>query len=152
MRKFSVLLLLIPLVLLTGLYFSFSYINGSVCFKSPVCTQDIKTLCHTKSEKIWEMPFYIIPYYLIGFSDPPTPKIWQGPSLCSCGLDANTLKNRGWTECEVPENYTGKIQTRSSLVKLSSIQIPKTLPLFIVPTLSLSVGIGAIVILWTKRE
>ena len=151
MRRLPAFLLLIFLSLLAGLYFFFSYRNGGICLKSPVCTQDIKTLCRSKSETIWEMPFYIIPYYLIGFSDRPTPEIWQGPSLCSCGLDANVLKSRGWIKCEIPEGYKGQIQTRATLIKLPSLQIPKTLPLFIVPLISLSVGIGAIVILWTKK-
>lgn len=129
MRKFSSLLLLIPLLLLAGLYFFFSYTNGGACFKPPVCTKDTKTLCNLTNTEIW-----------------------QGPSLCSCGLDAAVLRNRGRIECEVPEGYKGKIQTRAALIKLPSLQLPKTLPLFIVPTLSLSVGIGAIVILWTKKS
>lgn len=129
MRKFSVLLLLIPLLLLAGLYFLFSYANGGICFEPSVCTKDIRTLCsltHTE--------------------------IWQGPSLCSCGLDTAVLKSRGWIECKIPEGYEGKIQTRAAATELPSMQILKTLSLFIVPTIFLSIGIGTIRVLWTKRS
>jgi len=129
MRKFSTLFLLIPLALLTGLYFFFSYTNGGICLKTPTCTEDVQTLCHPKREGIW-----------------------QGPSLCSCGLDAATLGKRGWSECVVPEGYQGRLYTRETLSQLPIPKIPKTLPLFVVPAISLIMGIGALLGLWFKRQ
>lgn len=129
MRKLPSLLLLIPLLLLTGLYFYLSYANGGVCLNPPACTADIQTLCSPKGDAIW-----------------------QGPSSCSCGLDTATLKRRGWTECEIPEGYQGKVQTRETSIGLPSASALKTLSLFIVPFLALSLGIGAIVVLWTRKE
>lgn len=129
MRKLPTFLLLIPLLLLTGLYFYLSFVNGGVCLKTPVCTEDIQTLCSPKGGKIW-----------------------QGPSSCSCGFDAIILKRRGWTKCEIPEGYQGKVQTRETSIDLSLILALKTLSLFIVPFLALSLGIGAIVVLWMRKE
>lgn len=129
MRKLPSLLLLIPLLLLTGLYFYLSYANGGICLKTPACTEDTRTLCSPKGIEIW-----------------------QGPTSCSCGLDTTILKRRGWTECEIPEGYQGKVQTRETSIGLPSTSALKTLSLFIVPFLALSLGVGAIVVLWTRKE
>jgi len=129
MKKLTALLLLILLFLLAGIYFLLYYRGGGICFKPPVCTKNIKTLCH-----------------------PTSAEIWQGPSLCSCGVDASTLRSRSWIECELPKDYRGTIQTGSRYsIELPSIKVPESLPLFIIPVVFLAIGIGSLIILWKRR-
>ena len=130
MRKSFLLLLLTLLFILTGSYLFLYYRSGDICFKTPVCTQSMKTLCHPKRLEVW-----------------------QGPGLCSCGFDATTLLNQGWTECEVPEHYQGKITRDPSVfMELPEIKIPENLSLFVIPITLLTVGIGVILILWIKQN
>ncbi len=129
-RNLILFLLLILLFLFTGVYLYLYYQNGGICFRDPVCTKEVKTVCHT-----------------------PKRQIWQGPSFCSCGLDASTLINRGWIECELPENYQGPIKTGATYsLEIPKIKIPRTLPLFVIPATLLTLGIGTILLLWGRQR
>jgi len=81
--KTGLVLILICIIILTliGSYFTFFYRSDSqVCLLGylfgGVCTDDINIICN-----------------------PLTGEQKGMPSSCTCGLDAATLKGRGWIDC-----------------------------------------------------
>jgi hypothetical protein len=129
MKKVKILIggVLFLLIFVSGSYFYLSY--QGLCFNPPTCTGDEISLCH-----------------------PETAEVWQGPSSCSCGIDANILKKRGWIDCEVPEGYQKGTKREPVVIKGLINSFPKNFLLFLVPLLFLTAGVVAVVTLWTRKE
>jgi hypothetical protein len=125
--KLFALILLTTLVLASGGYFHLSY--RGLCFQAPTCTEDVVSLCH-----------------------PETATVWQGPSSCSCGIDASILKRRGWISCEVPEGYQREEKKDPLVIRRVLQSLPKSLTLFLVPTVFLTAGLGSVIFLWARKE
>ena len=71
-RRFLLIFLIVVIIIAVIVIF---FNQNQVCYQRS-CTADIRTMCN-----------------------PNTGEVWEGPSGCNCGTDAELLKSKGWVDC-----------------------------------------------------